>query len=66
MRVKRHSEECSCPDLWIASKLVSLGGTWVGGTVRGCLSLVLDGAKDNDTTAAATWSAVILLQLCVC
>ena len=41
---------------------VSLGDAHVSNTVRGCLSLVLDGAKDDDTTAAAPWLAVILLQ----
>ena len=62
-RVKRHSEERSCPDLWIVSKLVSLRDARVGSTVRGCLSLVLESAEDDDTTAAATtWLAVILLQ----
>ena len=33
--------------------LVSLRDAWVGSTVRGCLSLVLEGAEDGDTTAAA-------------
>ena len=33
--------------------LVSSGDDWVGSTVRGCLSLVLEGAEDNDTTTAA-------------
>lgn len=62
-RVKRHSEEGSCPDLWIASKPVRLRDAQVGSTVRGCLSLVFEGAKDDDTTAAAvTVFAVIMLQ----
>ena len=63
-RVKRHSEEGSCPDLWIASKPVRLRDAQVGSTVRGCLSLVLEGAEDDDTTTAAatTWLALILLQ----
>lgn len=43
--------------------LVSLGDACVGGTVRGCLSLVLEGDGDDATTAAAVMSfAVILLQ----
>lgn len=44
--------------------LVSLGDAWVGSTVRGRLSLVLEGAMDDNTTTAAavTVFAVILLQ----
>ena len=61
-RVKRHSEEGSCPDLWIASKPVRLRDAQVGSTVRGCLSLVLEGAEDDDTTAAVTGLALILRQ----
>ena len=48
-----HSEEWSWSALLIASKLVSLRDARVGGTVRGCLSLVLEGAEDDDTTTAA-------------
>ena len=33
--------------------LVSLGDARVSGTVRGCLSLVLEGPEDDDTTTAA-------------
>ncbi len=33
--------------------LVSLRDARVGSTVRGCLSLVLEGAEDDDTTTAA-------------
>ena len=33
--------------------LVSLGDACVGSTVRGCLSLVLERAEDDDTTTAA-------------
>ena len=43
--------------------LVSLGDACVGSTVHGCLSLVFEGAKHDDTTTAAVMGlALILLQ----
>ena len=43
-----------------ASKLVSFGDARVGSTVRGCLSVVLEGAKDADTTAVTGFTMILL------